>query len=349
MRCALVVILLAAPAMAGSLVLDDGRILSGVKAEEKPTGWLVSFKSGRVLLAKDFVHGWTEKKVEVAFGEFKGKYVTVAGKSLPHLRKRRAEKLDTLFAAVVSEWGHDPAKQSRFTVPLGSPTQLVAVTALIPALPGASGDAFPQAALADFYAADRGVDGYHFERLKAGKGPVLEIGPLFGKGVATAFRAEGWSLVHYLAADAKRWKEFQAAARKGQGLKKWLEGRTDLAKEWKKHVDDLTLTTAKPCVDAARLALSEGRTRRAGALLEKAVSLGTKDPNAFDNLAEIYVLEKQPALALKTWEAALKADPLNIRARRSIGLHLTDRGVARVGGLHLKLADDIEKALAATK
>jgi tetratricopeptide (TPR) repeat protein len=335
--------------MAGSLVLDNGRILTGVKAEEKPNGWLVSFKTGKVLLAKDLVHGWSDEKVEIAFGEFKGKYVTVAGKSLPHLRKKRAEKLDSLFASVASEWGLDPAKQPRFTVPLESPTQLVAVTALIRVLPGASGDAFPQAALADFYAADRGVDGLHFERLKTGAGHDLKLEKLFGKGVATAWRPEGWSLVHYFAADAKRWKEFQAAAKKGEGLRKWLEGRKGLLAAWKKHVDGLTLTTAKQCVDAARLALADGRTRRAGALLEKAVAVGTKDPAAFDNLAEIYVLEKQPALALKTWEAALKADPLNVRARRSIGLHLTDRGVGRVGGLHLKLADDIEKALAAGK
>ncbi|MEN8151653.1 MAG: hypothetical protein ABFS86_17690, partial [Planctomycetota bacterium] len=285
-------------------------------------------------------------------GVTKGTHVHLAARMLPGVRDLTVTAHLDPVVTKVAGWFDvkleefepiavriDPADWRRSAVHAEIVVRRTTLARLLPKLADAP---FPLPALS--LLSDGKPGGGLMEAVGAGKVTDLTLDAVF----ATDGRVEiGWSLLRYLRADAERWKAFLAVTKKQDvaAIRKWLDGIEGLEAAWRKHVGTWKIETAEQYVDAAYVSLNARRMRRAAMLFSAAIDKGTKERGAFEGLAEIHVLDGRPGLARLAWEKALKADPLNVRARRSIGVYLSEKRSAQVGGLYLKLADEIEKAL----
>jgi len=337
--CLVVILGSLSSVLADDLILEDGRVLSGVTAKEEGEAWVVGLASGRLLLPRKVVHRHVteedaagRKLVAAARmkepSEFKGRYVVVSGRLAPHVGKDLAGRLDGTIASVAVAWGADPAELKPPVVEVpASPADrrrhlvharaVVALDVLGQIVPDLAKSPFPLPALADLVATGDAVDGGMLEALRNGKEEDLAVAKLFTAEIRPDV---AWSLVRFLAADKERFAGFVAVVKKGDttAIREWLTGIEGLEKTWREHVKGWSLATAEQHVDAAYVAVNARNMRRAAALFEKSLELGSKERGAFDGLAEIHVLGGDSVGALRVWQAALVADPLNVRARRSI-------------------------------
>jgi hypothetical protein len=362
---------LTTPALADDLILTDGRVLSGVTAAKEGETWVVQVPSvsedgkarhHRIVLAKDAV-AWhvTEKdeagKKAVAAArkqepsEFHGKQVIVTGRLALHTGAHAESEMGHVARGMARWFGLDPEKMEPVRVTVGgrggrrdlAKAKVATARAVLDrALPKLKAAPFPIPALSMLGGSE--ADGGLMEAVGSGKITDLTLDEAFRKGGRVEI---GWALVRYLNSDPELWKTFlsSAKAQDATAMREWLDGIEGFEAAWQEHVKSWSLKTADQHVDAAYVALNARRMRRAAALFATAIEMGTKEREAFDGLAEIYVLAGESARALRVWQAALKADPLNVRAYRSAGTYLMEKRSARVGGLYLQMADDIEKAL----
>jgi len=355
-------LVLCTSAVADDLILTDGRVLSGVTVKAEEAAYALTLPSGRLLLPKSSVFRLVTPKdeagrKEVAFARrkepstFRGKHVVVTGRLARHVGTGAAELLSETARATALWFGPDPEKlvpievtvtAANYRRSLRRARAAVAREVLTRALPELSGAPFPIPALCVL--GDAEADGGMLEAVGAGKVTDLTIEAVSAKDGRVEI---GWSLLRYLNASPERWKDFLTVAKTSDAaaIRKWLDGIEGLEAAWRKHVEGWSLKGATQHVDAAYVALNARRMRRAAALFATAIEMGTKERDAFEGLAEIYVLAGDPARAMRVWQTALRADPLNVRARRSIGVYLSEKQSARVGGLYLRMADDVEKAL----
>jgi len=365
------VLALSSLALADDLILQDGRVLSGVTAAKEGETWVVSVpsvtedgkaRSHRIVLPVEAVRRHVTEKDEAGKkvvaaarkkepSSFSGEFVVVTGRVAPHLGTHAVSTLDKCVRAFRGWLQADekPLEATRVTVTssdfrrsLRRARIVVTQHALEQILPKLAKAPFPIPALARL--GGSASDGGLMEAVGAGKITDLTLDEAFRK----AGRVEiGWSLVRYLNSGSGRWPGFLEVTRTGNAaaVRKWLDGIEGLEVAWREHVKAWSLTTPEHFVDAAYEAQNALRMRRAAALFATAIEKGTKEREAYDGLAEIYVLAGDSARAMRVWQAALTADPLNVRALRSAGAYLMEKRSARVGGLYMKMADDIEKAL----
>jgi hypothetical protein len=361
-------LLFAAAAFADDLLLTDGRVLSGVVVAPEGESYVVTLptepRDHRIRLAKSAVfrvvaEGDEEGQELIAFAkkkepsEFPGKLVVVRGRLARHVGEKVRDDLDRFAANSRNGWIGDRVELRPVRVEVSRADLRrsvfrarvsIALRLLRQGIPGLADEPFPLPALARHLAADGGLHGTLFALEAASDPEARKLASVFEKDTPPWV---GWSLVHHLSRDADVFSTFaeKVKAADAKALGSWLEKLPELEAEWRKPRKDEGLRTAEQYVDAAYAVVSERRLPLAARLFARAIALGSDERDAFEGLAEIYVLMGSETDALHTWQEALKADPLNVRARRSIGLELSKRRSPRVGKLFLEVADRIEKSL----
>jgi tetratricopeptide (TPR) repeat protein len=151
----------------------------------------------------------------------------------------------------------------------------------------------------------------------------------------------GWSLVHFLMNDARYAAKFQKFCLNLSSAKKitrisvngtmWTISQADvmsvfarelglkdadavrkLDAEWHDYIDrELKLVTATGMERAGFRAKRDKRKLRATRLLKEAIAMGSRNPLAFHELAEIQAADGNLNEAGETWKRALALDPLN--------------------------------------
>jgi hypothetical protein len=361
-------LLLTIPALADDILLADGRVLSGVTAAPEGDTYVVTLPDEptdhRIRLAKAAVYRVVGEEDEkgrelVAFAkkkepsDFAGKRVVVRGRLARHVGERARDDLDRFAATVIAKWvgGEEGIEPVRVEVTredhrrsLFRARVLVALRLLEQEVPQLSGEPFPLPALARHLAADGGLHGSLFALSASSDPETRALARVFEKKTPPWV---GWSLVRHLSRDPDLFAAFCGRVKAGDedALRSWLANLPGLEEGWRNPKKGEEITRPEQYVDAAYTVLDAKRLRVAARLLDRAIELGSNERGAFEGLAEIYVLTGRETDALRVWQAALAADPLNVRARRSIGLELSKRRSARVGKLFLAVADRIEEAL----